>query len=118
MPINVGDLGDGGHSEGINVRAAASAVALKIALQLLATLRDGQLITRARKVIHADIDVAVVFGEPLDDGFEQLQLDLGRRQDFMLQNLLGGLYPGHMRIAKNRQPIRLQGEHDVQRAIE
>ena len=66
----------------VNVGTGAGAVALEIALQFFAALRDGQFVVGTGEVVHADIDVAIVLREAFDDVLEQLQFDLGRRAGF------------------------------------
>ena len=77
LPVEALRLGDRRHAEGVNIRPAARAVALEIPLQRLLPLRQRQLVARARKVVHADIHVALG-SEPLDRQLEQLQLGFRR----------------------------------------
>ena len=69
LPIDAVGLRNGRHAEGINVRAAFGAVALEIALQSFLPLRHRQFIGGPGEVVHADVGVAVVVRELLDDQF-------------------------------------------------
>ncbi len=70
-------------------------------------LRGDKFIRRLREMVHADVNVTVIVRQPFDDQLEQLQFRLRRRQNFLLQDFLRGFDPGHVRVAKNRQAIRL-----------
>ena len=68
-------------------------------------------------MIHADVNVAVIFREPLDDVLEQLQFHFSGRQDFLLQNLLRRFHPRHMRVTEHGQAIGRHRYHAIERAV-
>ena len=69
-------------------------------------------------MIHADIDVLVVGGEPFDDELEDFQFAFRRGQNFLLQNFLRRLDPRHMRVAEHGEPVGLHFQNGVERFVE
>src|SRR5260370_6310839 len=58
LSIGVLNAADGGDAHAVEVRACFCGIALKIAVQRAGLLRNGEVFTWLRKVVHADIEIA------------------------------------------------------------
>ena len=111
------DLADGGNAESHQVGFGMRRIALKIAMQTALALRHGQFIVRLGEVVHADEDISRV-GQPANRQLQDLQARIGRGQIGFVDAALGLCQGRQVGIVVDRQTVRIELEHFVQRVVE
>lgn len=108
LKVHVSNRRNCRHAESVDGGSGAGAVPLEIAMERLLALSQRELISGAREVIEADIDITGG-GEALLCELPETQPGFGIRQLFpLIEYRLSGLQPRNVSVAEDREAIGLQ----------
>ncbi|MFM1942906.1 MAG: hypothetical protein RI897_1888 [Verrucomicrobiota bacterium] len=109
LPVGLFCLGDGGHTEGVDIGAAAGTITLEVTLEGFFALGHCEFIIGEGEVVHTDVDVAFG-GEAFDGEFKDFEFHLRRGEEFLLDDFLGGFHPGDVGVIEDGEAVGSEGE--------